>query len=142
MVADDDTCRHMTPPASTIGEQELALLRHIADRGGITVGEAAEEFGTGRSLARSTVLTMMERLRQKGHLSRRMVDGVYRYRALASSADLLKGAVQRFVERNLEGSVSPFLAYLSEAGELSDNELRELDKIVTRLDSVQRKDKP
>jgi len=142
MVADDDMCRHMTPPVSTIGEQELALLRHIADRGGITVGEAADEFGTGRSLARSTVLTMMERLRHKGHLSRRMVEGVYRYRALASSADLLKGAVQRFVERNLEGSVSPFLAYLSEAGELSDNELRELDKIVTRLDSVQRKDKP
>jgi hypothetical protein len=35
---------------------------------------------------------------------------VYRYRARASSADLLKGAVQRFVERNLDGSVSPFLA--------------------------------
>ncbi len=84
---------------------------------------------------------MMERLRQKGHLSRRMVDGVYRYRALASSADLLKGAVQRFVERNLDGSVSPFLAYLSEAGELSEKELRDLEKIVTRLDSAPRKDR-
>ena len=29
----------------SIGEQELALLRHIADRGSLTVGEAAEEFG-------------------------------------------------------------------------------------------------
>jgi len=131
----------MTPPASTIGEQELALLRHIADRGGITVGEAADEFGAGRSLARSTVLTMMERLRQKGHLSRRMVDGVYRYRALASSADLLKGAVQRFVERNLDGSVSPFLAYLSDAGTLSDKEVADLEKIVARLDASARKDK-
>jgi predicted transcriptional regulator len=131
----------MTPPTSTIGEQELALLRHIADRGGITVGEAADEFGTGRSLARSTVLTMMERLRQKGHLSRRMVDGVYRYRALASSADLLKGAVQRFIERNLDGSVSPFLAYLSEAGDLSGKELRELEKILARLDATPRKDR-
>ena len=119
----------------------MALLRHIADRGGITVGEAAEEFGTERGLARSTVLTMMERLRQKGHLSRRMADGVYRYKTLASSKDLLKGAVRRFVERNLDGSVSPFLAYLSEAGDLSDKERRELEKIVARLDSVQRKDK-
>ena len=132
----------MTPPAATIGEQELALLRHIANRGAITVAEAVDEFGSARNLARSTVLTMMERLRQKGHLSRRLSDGVYRYRALASSADLMKNAVQRFVERNLDGSVSPFLAYLSEAGELSDKELRELEKIVTRLDSVQRKDKP
>lgn len=124
----------------SIGEQELALLRYIADRGTATVGEAAEEFGTARGLARSTVLTMMERLRRKGHLARRALDGVYRYRARSSSADLLKNAVHRFVERNLEGSVTPFLAYLSEAGSVSDAELRELEDIVARLGAARRKD--
>jgi predicted transcriptional regulator len=127
-------------PEPTIGEQELALLRHIADRGGITVGEAADEFGTPRTLARSTVLTMMERLRLKGHLSRRLVNGVYRYRARATSADLLKGAVGRFIERNLDGSVSPFLAYLSESDELSDAEVRELERLVGRLHAKKKKD--
>ena len=126
---------------SSIGEQELALLRHIADRGGITVGEAAEEFGAARELARSTVLTMMERLRRKGHLARRLVDGVYRYRARTTSAELMKGAVQRFVERNLDGSVAPFLAYLSEAGQVSDAELRELEDIVARLNAGKGKDR-
>ena len=126
---------------SSIGEQELALLRHIADRGGITVGEAAEEFGAPRELARSTVLTMMERLRRKGHLARRLVDGVYRYRARTTSAELMKGAVQRFVERNLDGSVAPFLAYLSEAGQVSDAELRELEDIVARLNAGKGKDR-
>jgi predicted transcriptional regulator len=128
-------------PDSSIGEQELALLRQIADRGAITVGEAADEFGSPRGLARSTVLTMMERLRRKGQLARRLQDGVYRYRARASSADLLKNAVQRFVERNLGGSVSPFLAYLSEAGKVSDEQLRELEEIVARLNADQRKDR-
>jgi predicted transcriptional regulator len=126
---------------ASIGEQELALLRHIADRGAVTVGEASDEFGTSRGLARSTVLTMMERLRRKGHLARRLSDGVYRYRARASSADLLKSAVQRFVERNLDGSVTPFLAYLSEADELSDAEVRELQRIVGRLNATRRKDR-
>ena len=126
---------------SSIGEQELALLRHIADRGSVTVGEAADQFGASRDLARSTVLTMMERLRLKGHLGRRMVEGVYRYRARASSAELLKGAVQRFVERNLEGSVSPFLAYLSDAGRLSDEELEELQDLVRRLSAGRRKER-
>jgi predicted transcriptional regulator len=125
---------------SSIGEQELALLRHIADHGSVTVGEAADAFGTPRGLARSTVLTMMERLRVKGYLGRRLSDGVYRYRARASSADLLKGAVQRFVERNLDGSVSPFLAYLSEAGRVTDDELRELEEIVARLHAGRRKE--
>ncbi len=124
---------------TTIGEQELALLRHIADRGSLTAGEAAEEFGAGRGLARSTVLTMMERLRRKGFLARRMADGVYRYHTRASSADLLKRAVRRFVERNLDGSVSPFLAYLSEAGRVSDDELRELEALVARLNTRRRK---
>lgn len=125
----------------TIGEQELTLLRYIADRGTATVGEAVDEFGTSRALARSTVLTMMERLRRKGYLSRRMTGGVYRYRALSSSADLLKDAVGRFVERHLEGSVSPFLAYLSDSGELSAEEKRELERIVARLDAAQRRDR-
>jgi predicted transcriptional regulator len=126
---------------TSIGEQELALLRHIADRGSVTVGEAAEEFGSTRSLARSTVLTMMERLRQKGFLARRAADGVYRYRTRTSSADLLKGAVQRFVERNLDGSVTPFLAYLSEAPKLSDTELRELQDLVSRLSAGRGKER-
>ena len=37
----------------SIGEHE-ALLRHIADGGSVTVGEAAEQFGVPRGLARST----------------------------------------------------------------------------------------
>ena len=130
----------MAPAESSLGEQELALLRHIASRGAVTVGEAAESFGAGRGLARSTVLTMMERLRRKGRLTRRISQGVYHYRARASSADLLKGAVQRFVERHLDGSVSPFIAYLSESGDLSEKERRELERIVARLDA-ERKDR-
>ena len=126
---------------ATVGDREFELLRWIENAGGATVGEAAEGFGLDQGLARSTVLTMMERLRRKGHLTRRVSDGVYRYRALASSADLLKGAVQRFVERNLEGSVTPFLAYLSEAADLSEKERRELEKIVARLDATQKKER-
>jgi predicted transcriptional regulator len=128
-------------PEPSIGKQELALLRHIADHGALTVGEAADAFGAPRGLARSTVLTMMERLRRKGHLARRLLDGVYRYRARATSAELLKGAVQRFVERNLDGSVSPLLAYLSEAATVSDEELRELEEIVAKLQTGHRKDR-
>ena len=123
----------------SIGEQELALLRYVADHDGATVGEVAEGFGGSRGLARSTVLTMMERLRKKGHLSRRLLDGVYRYRARASSADLLKNAVGRFVERSLGGSVSPFLAYLSEADVVSAAQLRELEEVVSRLTAVRKK---
>ena len=119
----------------TVGDQELALLRYIAEAGPSTVGEVAEGFGEPRGLARSTVLTMMERLRQKGHLEREQVEGVYRYSTLVSEGDLLRGAVRTFVEKTLAGSVSPFVAYLTEAGEVSDDELARLEDLVARLKS-------
>jgi predicted transcriptional regulator len=117
----------------SVGDQELALLRFLAERGGATVGEAAEGFGTPRDLARSTVLTMMERLRKKGHLSRRKVAGVYRYESPASTGELLRGVVEQFVERTLGGSVSPFVTYLAETATVSDDELAELEELVSRL---------
>jgi predicted transcriptional regulator len=128
----------MPPP--TIGEQELALLRQVADCGGATVSEVVEEFGAPNGLARSTVITMMDRLRKKGYLSRRLAGGVYRYQARASSEELTQGAIRRFVDRNLGGSVAPFVAYLSESARLSDAEVKELEVVLTRLQSGRRKE--
>lgn len=123
----------------TIGEQELALVRYLAEAGEASVGELSDTYGAERGLARSTILTMMERLRRKKFLTRHTVKGVYRYRACASSQELLTNAVRRFVERNLDGSVAPFVAYLSESGNLSDAELKELQALVTRLQSRPKK---
>lgn len=117
----------------SIGDQELALLRWVADRGGATVGEAADAFGADRGLARSTVLTMMERLRDKRHLKRRKVGGVFHYYSAVAPAEVLRGVVRRFVEQTLDGSVSPVVAYLAEAEELSAEEVAELETVVARL---------
>jgi predicted transcriptional regulator len=117
----------------TIGDQELLLLRHVAEHGPATVGEVADSYGVERGLARSTVLTMMERLRQKGFLSRRLSGRVYRYASRASAADLLKSAVRDFVRQTLDGEVSPVVAYLVEDAEVSDAELAELEALVDRL---------
>jgi predicted transcriptional regulator len=119
----------------SIGDQELALLKHVAQTGPVSVGQVAEGYGAPRGLARSTVLTMMERLRQKGHLEREPVDGVFHYRAASSPGELLQGAVRSFVEKTLAGSVSPFVTYLTERSEVSDDELAELERLVDRLRS-------
>jgi len=116
--------------AKSIGDQELALLRYVAEQGPVTVAQAVEGFGADRGLARSTVLTMMDRLRAKGHLERRRVGGVFQYSSPRSSGELLRGAVHSFVEKTLDGSLSPFVSYLVESAEVSDQEVADaLDKI-------------
>ncbi len=123
----------------TIGDQELALLQHIASQGDASVGEVASAFGEARGLARSTVLTMMERLRGKGYLQRRQVDGVYRYSGTRGPEDVVSSAVGQFVKNTLQGSVSPFVAWMSERGRVSDDELAELEKLVASLQKSRRK---
>lgn len=120
----------------SIGDQELALLQHIAEQGDASVGEVAAAFGEPRGLARSTVLTMMERLRAKAFLRRKQVDGgVYRYSTTAQQDDVVRNAVGSFVEKTLQGSVSPFVAWMSQRTEVSDNELAELEALVATLQS-------
>ena len=120
----------------TIGDQELALLQYIAGQGAASVGEVAAAFGEARGLARSTVLTMMERLRAKAYLKRKQVDGgVYRYAAAAQSDDVMRSAVGSFVEKTLQGSLSPFVAWMSQRTEVSDGELAELEALVATLQS-------
>jgi len=122
----------------TIGDQELALLQYVAEQGGATVGEVAAGFGEERGLARSTVLTMMERLRGKAYLQRRQVQGVYRYAATSGQDSVVQGAVASFVEKTLQGSVSPFVAFMSHKAEVSDQELAELEALVAQLQSRKR----
>ena len=118
-----------------VGDQELVVLRWVAEHGPATVGEVAEKFGEPQGLARSTILTVMERLRGKGHLTRRKVEGVYQYSSAVPLSELLSGVVGDFVRKSLAGSLSPFATWLAHADEVSDDELRQLGEAVARLKS-------
>lgn len=121
------------PRVKSIGDQELALLRFVSDQGRATVAQAVAGFGQPRGLARSTVLTMMERLRKKGHLSRRQADGAYQYTPRLAPGLAVRQAVQTFIDRTLGGSITPFVAYLAERERLADDELAELETLLARL---------
>lgn len=121
------------PRIKSIGDQELALLRFVSAQSRASVAQAAAGFGQPRGLARSTVLTMMERLRKKGHLSRRHIDGVYQYTPRMAPGVAVRHVVQTFVDRTLGGSITPFVAYLAERESLSDDELAELETLLERL---------
>jgi predicted transcriptional regulator len=115
--------------------QEFQFLRFVAGRGPVSSAAVSEELGTELGLTRSSVLTVMERLRRKGHLRRRRVDGVYLYSSVLPHDRLMRVTVGQFVERTLGGSVLPFAAWLAERTDVSDEELKELRAMVTKLRS-------
>ena len=121
-----------SPP---LGKQESELLHFIADHAPIAMNQAAEKFGEPRNLARTTVLTVMERLRKKGYLSRERIEGIYYYSPTVPKKQLLSSLVSEFVEQRLGGSLQPFIAYLAQEPGLSKEELKKLEQIVETLET-------
>lgn len=119
-----------------LGDQELDLLSFVTDHGPITVREAVERYGKDRRLARTTVLTMLERLRAKGYLDRSEEGGVNGSSPRLSSSKLMHSVVRSFVETKLGGALSPFVAYLAEHVErISPDELEDLKRLLNEIDS-------
>lgn len=116
----------------SLGEQEMALLKHISEKSPITVREVAQFFES--QLARTTVLTMMERLRKKGFLVRSRLDGVFHYTAKFETGDVLKSKISDFVEKTLGGSVGPLVNYFISSSNLSDKEVTQLKELAERIE--------
>ena len=122
-----------------LGDQELSVFRHVADSAPVAVSEVARHFAGRRGLARTTILTVMERLRRKTYLKRRKVDGIYRYSPTVPKRDVVRSLVRDFAERVLAGSPQPFVAYLAQDAELSDAEVEQLAELVRDLSKRRRR---
>ena len=99
-----------------LGEQESALLAWVASNAPASVAQIVAGWGAQNKLARTTVTTMLERLRAKGYLAREKAGGAFVYAPQERHETQLRGVVGRFVEKTLGGSLDPFVAYLSDAG--------------------------
>jgi len=117
-----------------IGRAEMEILRYISDHHPVSVREVADHVCASKGQVRTTALNVMERLREKGYLKRRKANGIFQYSPSVPRAELLRSLVREFVNRTLGGSLSPFVAYLTQEGKLSAGELAELRAMVKELD--------
>ncbi len=129
-----------------LGDVELNVLTYISEHAPASIREVADGYGVEKNLARTTILTVVERLRQKGYLTRtKQADspdgsaggrgrrgGVYVYAPAEAQASVLSGLVRRFVDRTLDGSLTPFVAYLVDSKGLSDDEAEQLRALLDR----------
>lgn len=122
-----------------IGRAEMDILHYVTEHHPVTVREVADHISETKGHVRTTVLNIMERLRKKGYLRRRKREGIFEYSPTLPRTDLLRNLVRDFVNKTLGGSVSPFVAYLAEEGELSDEEIANLKRVVRELENDQKK---
>jgi predicted transcriptional regulator len=118
-----------------LGGLELEVLQFVSENPPKTVREVVAQYGEPRGLARTTILTVMERLRAKGYLEREQVDGSFTYSPGKEQAEVMEGIVQTFVERTLGGSLQPFIAYLANSRGLSEAEISQLNELVDKMET-------
>jgi len=120
----------MADPKAALGSTEIEILRYVGEHYPISATEVAEYVAQTTGQARTTVLTIMDRLRRKGYLTRKHIGGVYRYSPKVPNQELLRSLVKDFVDTTLGGSVSPFVAFLAEGNPISEDDLNLLTRLV------------
>ena len=122
----------------SLGPGELEILRYVTEHHPITVREVADFAAATKGQARTTVLTMMERLRRKGFLRRKKAGGSYHYSPRLAHGEVLHNLLHNFVREVLNGSLSPFIAFLADGKNLTDEELASLKQVVSDLETQRR----
>jgi len=120
----------MARPNQPLGQVQLEILQYVADHHPIRVGEVARHFSQTTGRARTTILTVMERLRAKGYLTRKKIRGTWNYSPRVPQGEVLNAEVGRFVDQILDGSLSPFITYLTDGRDLTDEDFVKLQKLV------------
>ncbi|HLK60668.1 MAG TPA: BlaI/MecI/CopY family transcriptional regulator [Chthonomonadaceae bacterium] len=126
----------------TVGNQEMEVLRFVAEHAPISTGEVARQYGEPHGLARGTIIKMMERLEKKGYLTRQQVEGVYQYMPSVPKQELWQNLMRDFVEKTFKGSVSPIVAYLTHTRQVSEEDLEELGKLVDEMRANKEREQP
>ena len=130
----------MTRRRKPITRAELELLKQVG-QGPVSVRELTQRVEEVSGHARTTVLTMVERLRRKGYLTRKKINGVNRYSPRFSWQEVLRNTVSDFIQGFLGGSASPFLAYLAESPGLTDAEADKLRQVLRTVEDRERETK-
>jgi len=128
----------MTKKESRLGELELVVLKTIWEHQPCTVQQVAKILDKRRGCARTTVLTVMQRLLAKGFLKRRKVGRVFQYVPTEERSKVMSRLIGQFLDKVLDGSALPFVTYLTDRKSLTREQAAALQAIAERLESKQK----
>jgi len=109
---------------------ELEIMHVVWEIDGGTVRQVHEILNQQRPLAYTTVMTMMNILEEKGHLSRSKEGRAYRYEPVRPKSQVISGMVDDFVGRVFEGSAAPLVVSLVKDKKLSKKDLDEIARMI------------
>ena len=115
-------------------DAELEIMHVVWELDNATVREVHERLNQRRTLAYTTVMTMMNILEEKGHLTRSKQGRAYRYEPVRPKSQVISGMVDDFVGKVFEGSARPLVLGLVEERKLSEKDLEEIARLIKEVE--------
>ena len=111
-------------------DAELEIMHVVWELDSATVRQVHECLNQRRQLAYTTVMTMMNILEEKGHLTRRKQGRAFRYEPVRPKAQVISGMIDDFVGKVFEGSARPLVLSLVKDRKLSEKDLEEIADMI------------
>lgn len=121
-----------TEDLAPLSGAQLEIMNLVWARGETTVTEIWKELEARRPLARTTVLTVMDRLEKKGWLKRRAEGQQHYYSAARSRANTLGGLVERLVETAFAGSAEDLVMALLDGRGVTADEAKRIRRLIDK----------
>src|SRR5918992_3368882 len=118
----------MRRKSATLTDQELEIMKIIWPLERATVREVYDTLRERRSIAYTTVQTMMNILEEKGHLRKEPGEKAQMYVPVRPQGAVVRSMVREFIDRVFDGSARPLLVHLVKEKGLTDRERRVLQK--------------
>jgi len=121
-------------PLPPLSEAQMEIMNVVWDRGEATVADVWKVLSARRRVARSTVLTMLTRLEEKGWLSCDEEGHAFRYRAALPREATLGTMVRRLIDTAFGGSAEGLVMALLHGRGVSKEEARKIKKMIDRAE--------
>ena len=112
----------------------MEIMNVVWNRGEATVADVWKALVSRRKVARSTVLTMLMRLEEKGWLSCDEEGHAFRYRAAVPREATLGEMVRRLVDTAFGGSAEGLVMALLHDRGVSKEEAKRIKKMIDRAE--------
>jgi len=107
-------------------------MKVIWPLGQATVREVYDQLRTHRTVAYTTVQTMMNILEAKGHLKKTPGDKAQVYAPVRPQRLVVQSMVREFVNRVFDGSARPLLVHLLKEKGLTERERKQLQRLLEK----------
>jgi predicted transcriptional regulator len=120
----------MATPTKTLTPQELAIMKVVWRLDKATVREVYEAIRERRTIAYTTIMTMMRVLEDKGFLEKQLVDRAHVYTPAKPRQQVMGAMVRDFVDRVFDGASDNLLLHLAKDNRLSEKQRRIVEKVI------------